>query len=31
METPIPFVSQLEDQYLAKSKFEDALRELYEY
>lgn len=31
METPIPFVSQLEDQYLAKSKFEEALRALYEY
>ncbi|MBV7268294.1 alpha-ketoacid dehydrogenase subunit alpha/beta [Winogradskyella luteola] len=31
METPIPFIGQLEDQYLAKGKFEDALRELLNY
>ena len=31
METPIPFVSQLENQYLAKSSFELALKELLSY
>jgi 2-oxoisovalerate dehydrogenase E1 component len=31
METPIPFINQLEVQYLAKGKFEAALKELLEY
>ncbi|MTE25710.1 alpha-ketoacid dehydrogenase subunit alpha/beta [Winogradskyella ouciana] len=31
METPIPFIGQLEDQYLAKGKFESALRDLLSY
>lgn len=31
METPIPFISQLEDQYMAKGKFESALRALLDY
>lgn len=31
METPIPFISQLEQQYLAKGKFEKALKELLNY
>ena len=31
METPIPFINQLEDQYLAKGKFEAALRAVLEY
>ncbi|MCB0398959.1 MAG: dehydrogenase E1 component subunit alpha/beta [Winogradskyella sp.] len=31
METPIPFAPQLEQQYLAKRKFEKALTELLEY
>ena len=31
METPIPFIGQLEDQYLAKGKFESALLELLDY
>lgn len=31
METPIPFVNQLENQYLAKGKFEAGLREVLEY
>ncbi|NOY48166.1 MAG: dehydrogenase [Chlorobi bacterium] len=31
LETPIPFVSQLEDQYLAKNRFETALKELLQY
>lgn len=31
METPIPFINQLEDQYLAKSKFENALKDLLAY
>jgi 2-oxoisovalerate dehydrogenase E1 component len=31
METPIPFVSQLENQYLAKSKFEETLKDLLNY
>lgn len=31
METPIPFINQLEEQYLAKGKFEAALKELLAY
>ncbi|WP_299525348.1 dehydrogenase E1 component subunit alpha/beta, partial [Winogradskyella sp.] len=31
IETPIPFVQQLEEQYLAKRKFEGALEELLSY
>jgi len=31
METPIPFIGQLEDQYLSKGKFEIALKELLAY
>ncbi|GGG46412.1 alpha-ketoacid dehydrogenase subunit alpha/beta [Bizionia arctica] len=31
METPIPFINQLEEQYLAKGKFESALKELLAY
>ncbi|WP_299391219.1 dehydrogenase E1 component subunit alpha/beta [uncultured Gelidibacter sp.] len=31
METPIPFINQLEEQYLAKGKFEEALRGVLEY
>ncbi len=31
LETPIPFISQLEEQYLAKSRFETALNELLRY
>ena len=31
METPIPFIDQLEEQYMAKGKFEGALRELLAY
>jgi len=31
LETPIPFVKQLEDQYLAKGRFETVLKELLEY
>ncbi len=31
METPIPFINQLEDQYLAKGKFEVGLREVLGY
>ncbi|OBX26521.1 2-oxoisovalerate dehydrogenase E1 component [Gelidibacter algens] len=31
METPIPFINQLEDQYLSKGKFEKALREVLAY
>ncbi len=31
METPIPFINQLEAQYLAKGKFETALLELIDY
>ncbi|WP_179375657.1 alpha-ketoacid dehydrogenase subunit alpha/beta [Winogradskyella wichelsiae] len=31
METPIPFINQLETQYLAKSKFENVLNELLLY
>jgi 2-oxoisovalerate dehydrogenase E1 component len=31
METPIPFIDQLEEQYLAKGKFESALKALLSY
>lgn len=31
LETPIPFINQLEDQYMAKSRFENALLELISY
>lgn len=31
METPIPFINQLEDQYMAKGRFENALKELLAY
>ncbi|WP_299228114.1 dehydrogenase E1 component subunit alpha/beta [uncultured Psychroserpens sp.] len=31
MDTPIPFINQLEDQYLAKGKFEAVLKELLAY
>ena len=31
METPIPFINQLEDQYMAKGRFEAALNEVLEY
>jgi len=31
METPIPFINQLESQYLAKGKFEAALKDLLAY
>ncbi|MFI1744032.1 alpha-ketoacid dehydrogenase subunit alpha/beta [Thalassobellus sediminis] len=31
METPIPFASQLEEQYLSKNKFETALKDLLAY
>ncbi len=31
METQIPFIGQLEDQYLAKGRFESALKELINY
>ncbi|WMI67363.1 dehydrogenase E1 component subunit alpha/beta [Mangrovimonas sp. YM274] len=31
LETPIPFISQLENQYLAKARFEEALKELIAY
>jgi len=31
METPIPFIGQLEEQYMAKGKFEEALIELLGY
>ncbi|TVZ59755.1 2-oxoisovalerate dehydrogenase E1 component [Flavobacteriaceae bacterium MAR_2010_105] len=31
METPIPFINQLENQYLAKSRFEDELKKLLLY
>jgi len=31
METPIPFIGQLEDQYLSKGKFEEALKSLLAY
>jgi len=31
METPIPFAAQLEDQYMAKGRFESVLKELLAY
>ncbi|MGJ5640953.1 alpha-ketoacid dehydrogenase subunit alpha/beta [Formosa sp. S-31] len=31
LDTPIPFINQLEDQYLAKSRFEEALLNLVNY
>jgi len=31
LETPIPFISQLEEQYLPKSRFEKSLKALLEY
>ena len=31
METPIPFAAQLEQQYLSKNSFENALKELLDY
>ncbi|WP_040249124.1 alpha-ketoacid dehydrogenase subunit alpha/beta [Psychroserpens mesophilus] len=31
LETPIPFINQLEDQYMAKGRFEAALKELLAY
>ena len=31
LETPIPFIGQLEDQYLAKGRFESALKQLLTY
>ncbi|WP_369825364.1 thiamine pyrophosphate-dependent enzyme [Formosa sp. Hel1_31_208] len=31
METPIPFINQLEDQYMAKGRFDQALKELLAY
>jgi len=31
LETPIPFINQLEEQYLAKGKFEAALKDLLAY
>jgi len=31
LETPIPFINQLEEQYLSKNKFEEALKELLNY
>ncbi|MBU2927185.1 alpha-ketoacid dehydrogenase subunit alpha/beta [Winogradskyella psychrotolerans] len=31
METPIPFIGQLEEQYLAKGRFESALKQLLAY
>jgi 2-oxoisovalerate dehydrogenase E1 component len=31
METPIPFIGQLEEQYMAKGRFEGALKELLNY
>ncbi len=31
LETPIPFINQLEDQYLAKGRFEDELKALLSY
>ena len=31
METPIPFIGQLEDQYLSKGKFESALKDVLSY
>ena len=31
METPIPFINQLEDQYLSRDKFEGELLSLLDY
>lgn len=31
LETPIPFINQLEEQYMAKGRFEVALKELLDY
>ena len=31
METPIPFINQLEDQYLSRDRFEDELLDLMKY
>ena len=31
LDTPIPFINQLEDQYMAKGRFEEALKELLAY
>ncbi len=31
LETPIPFINQLEDQYMAKGRFEEALKALLAY
>ena len=31
LETPIPFINQLEEQYMAKGRFEEALKELLAY
>ncbi|MFK7782381.1 thiamine pyrophosphate-dependent enzyme [Psychroserpens sp.] len=31
LETPIPFINQLEDQYMAKGRFETALKDLLAY
>ncbi|NRD20005.1 dehydrogenase [Winogradskyella eckloniae] len=31
LETPIPFIGQLEEQYMAKGRFENALRQLLAY
>ena len=31
METPIPFIDQLEKQYLANGEFEEALKQLLDY
>lgn len=31
LETPIPFAKHLEDQYLSKNKFEDALKKILQY
>jgi 2-oxoisovalerate dehydrogenase E1 component len=31
METPIPFIGELEEQYLPKERFEKTLLELHKY
>ena len=31
LDTPIPFINQLEDQYLSRDKFEGELLKLLEY
>ncbi|WP_323788963.1 dehydrogenase E1 component subunit alpha/beta [Psychroserpens sp.] len=31
LETPIPFINQLEDQYIAKGRFEETLKDLLSY